>query len=158
MRKLWYCIYVGTCVICHKQYVVQTTDKFSKRWSSYCSNWNRPNCKNDKDEVALLRHHSVFPGNVHKPPIHEACTVTFVEQPNFHSLNTCEDKCITNLRRKLIFKAWSSPAWNNYCMPSHCAFTCFHFRRQRAGFCFSSVKACQMHALSFGCHRYKTQV
>jgi len=47
---------------------------------------------------------------------------------------------ITNLTHKLIFKAWSSPAWNNYCLPSHCAFTCFDFRRQRAGFWFSSVK------------------
>ena len=34
-------IYVVTCVICHEQYVGQTKNKFSTRWSSHCSNWNR---------------------------------------------------------------------------------------------------------------------
>jgi len=33
-----------------------------------------------------------FNGNVNKPPIHEAYIVTVVEQPNFHSLNICDDK------------------------------------------------------------------
>jgi len=87
-----YSIYVATCVICHEQYVGQTMNKFSKRWSSHRRNCNRPNCKNDKDEVALSRHYSVFHGIVNKPPVHEAYTVTFVEQPDFHSLNNCEDK------------------------------------------------------------------
>jgi len=27
-------IYAATCVICHEQYVGQTKNKFSKRWSS----------------------------------------------------------------------------------------------------------------------------
>ena len=31
-------IYVVTCVICHEQYVGQTSNKFSKRWSGHCSN------------------------------------------------------------------------------------------------------------------------
>jgi len=53
---------------------------------------DRPNCKTDEDEVALSRHHALFHGTVNKPPIHEAYTVTFVEQSNFHSLNKCEDK------------------------------------------------------------------
>jgi len=43
------------------------------------------NWQKHKDEVALSRYNSVFHGNVNKPPIHEAYTVTFVEQPNFHS-------------------------------------------------------------------------
>jgi len=34
----------------------------------------------------------VFHGIVNKTPIREACTVTFVEQPRFYSLDTCEDK------------------------------------------------------------------
>ena len=38
-------IYVTTCVICHEQYVGQTKNKFSTRWSSHRSNWNRPNSR-----------------------------------------------------------------------------------------------------------------
>jgi len=61
-------IYVATCVICHEQYVGQIKNKISKKCSSYRSNWNtRPNCendKNDKDEVAFLRHYSVLYGIV----------------------------------------------------------------------------------------------
>jgi len=46
-------------VICHEQYVSQAKNKFSKRWSSHYGYWKRPDCKNDKDDVALLRHYSV---------------------------------------------------------------------------------------------------
>jgi len=86
-------IYVTTCVLYHEQYVGQINNKFSKRWSEHRSNWNRPNCKNDKkDDVALSRHYALFHGNVNEPSIHEVYTVTFVEQPEFRSLNICEDK------------------------------------------------------------------
>jgi len=37
-------IYVATCFICHEQYVGQTKNKFSTRWTSHRSNWNRSNC------------------------------------------------------------------------------------------------------------------
>ena len=49
-------IYVATCVICHEQYVGQTSNKFSKRWSTHRSNWNKQDCKtdSDKDLVAAL--------------------------------------------------------------------------------------------------------
>ena len=88
-------IYVATCVICHEQYVGQTKNKFSMRWSSHRRNWNRPNCEfdeNNKDKAALLRHFSESHGDVSKPPIHEAYTVTFVEESNSPSLDFCEDK------------------------------------------------------------------
>jgi len=50
-------------VICHEQYVAQTKNKFSKRWSAHRSNWNRPNCKNDKiEEVGLSRRYALFHG------------------------------------------------------------------------------------------------
>ena len=84
-----YGIYVATCVICHEQYVGQTKNKFSMRWSSHRSNWNRPNCEfdeNKKDKVALLRHFSESHGDVSKPPIHEAYTVTFDLIPFFRFL------------------------------------------------------------------------
>jgi len=87
-------IYVATCVICHEQYVRQTKKKFSTRWPSHRSNCNRLNCEideNNKDKVALLWHFSESHGNMNKPPIHEACTVTFVEETNSLSLDFCED-------------------------------------------------------------------
>jgi len=52
-------IYVATCVICHEQYVGQTSNKFYKRWSAHRSNWNKQDCKTDrdKDQMALSRHY-----------------------------------------------------------------------------------------------------
>ena len=38
-------IYVATCVICHEQYVGQTSNKFSKRLLAHRSNWNKQYCK-----------------------------------------------------------------------------------------------------------------
>jgi len=78
-------IYEATCAICHEQYIGQSKNKFSTRWSSHRSNWNRPNCEineSNKDNVALLLHFPESHGDVNKPPIHEAYTVTFAEEPN----------------------------------------------------------------------------
>ena len=87
-------IYVATCVICHEQHAGQTSKKFSKRWSAHRSNWNKQDCKTDsgKDQMALSRHYSENHGTINKPPLHEAYTVTFVEQPSCHSLDICENK------------------------------------------------------------------
>jgi len=87
-------IYVATCVICHEQYVGQTSNKFSKRWSAHNNNWNKQHCKtdSDKDQMALSRHYSENHGTINKPPLHEAYTVTFVEQPSCHSLDISENK------------------------------------------------------------------
>ena len=51
-------------------------------------------CKtdSDKDQMVLLRHYSENHGTINKPPLHEAYTVTFVEQPSCHSLDICESK------------------------------------------------------------------
>ena len=86
--------YVATCVLCHEQYVGQTSNKFSKRWSPHRSNWNKQDCKtdSDKDQMALLRHYLENHGNINKPPLYEAYTVTFVDQPSCHSLDFCENK------------------------------------------------------------------
>ena len=74
-------IYVATCVICQEQYVGQTSNQFSKRWSAHRSNWNKQYCKidSDKDEMALSRQYSENHGTINKPPLHEAYTVTYVE-------------------------------------------------------------------------------
>ena len=67
-------IYVATCVICHEQYVGQTSSKVSKRWSAYRSNWNKQDCKtdSDKEQMALSRHCSQNHGTINKPPLLEA--------------------------------------------------------------------------------------
>ena len=115
-----YGIYVATCVICHEQYAGQTKNKFSKRWSSHRSNWNRPNCEIDenyKDKVALLRHYSLFHGNVNKPPIYEACTVTFVEESNFLRLNFCENNWYHKLKTQINIQNMIFHAWDKFCFP-----------------------------------------
>ena len=94
-------IYVATCVICHEQYVGQTKNKFSMRWSSHRSNWNRPNCEideNNKDKAALLRQFSEFHGDINKPPTHGVYIITFVEEPNSLSSHFCEDKWYPNAK------------------------------------------------------------
>ena len=75
-------------------YVGQTSNKFSIRWSAHRSNWNEQDCKtdSDKDQMASSRHYSENHGTINKPPLHEAYTVTFVEQPSCHSLDICENK------------------------------------------------------------------
>ena len=109
-------IYVAICVICHEQYIGQTSNKFSQRWSAHRSNWNKQDCKtdSDKDQMALSRHYSENHGTINKPPLHEAYTVTFVEQPSCHSLDICENKWYHLITRKSTFRTWSSPMWNNY--------------------------------------------
>ena len=81
-------------MICNEQYVGQTSNKFSKRWSAHRSNWNKQDCKtdSDKDQMTLSRHYSENHGTINKPPLHEAYTVIFVEQPSCHSLDICENK------------------------------------------------------------------
>ena len=81
-------------MICHEQYVGQTSNKFSKRYSAHRSNWNKQDCKtdSDKDQMALSRQYSENQATINKPPLHEAYTVTFVEQPSCHSLDICENK------------------------------------------------------------------
>ena len=42
--------------------------------------------------MALSRHYSENHGTINKLPLHEAYTVTFVEQQSCHSLDICENK------------------------------------------------------------------
>ena len=42
--------------------------------------------------MALSRHYSENHGTLNKPPLHDAYTVTFVEQTSCHSLDICENK------------------------------------------------------------------
>jgi len=68
--------------------------------------------------VALSRLYSLFHGNVNKPPIDEAYTVTFVEQPNFHSLNIYEDKWYNQVDAKINIHSMILPrVRQNFCFP-----------------------------------------
>jgi len=42
--------------------------------------------------MALSRHYSENHGTINKSPLHEAYTVSFVEQRSCHSLDMCENK------------------------------------------------------------------
>jgi len=67
-----YGIYMATCVICHEQYVGQISNKFSVRWSSPRSNWNKQDYKTDNYQ--MIRHHSNSHGTINKIPLYEVCT------------------------------------------------------------------------------------
>jgi len=43
------------------------------------SNWSKPGCKSDSDQMSLSGQYSVFHGIVIKPLLHEAYTVSFAE-------------------------------------------------------------------------------
>jgi len=61
----------------------------------------------DRDQIVLPRNYSVFHDIISKPPIYEALTVTFVKQPSFHSVDTCEYQWFDKPKgtHTLIFKA-----------------------------------------------------
>ena len=47
--------------------------------------------------MLLWRHYSKSYATINKLPLHEAYTVTFVEQPTSHSLDICKNKCYHQL-------------------------------------------------------------
>jgi len=73
------------------QYFGRTANKFFTKWLSNRSIYIKPDYKDDKNQAALSRHHSVFHGTVNDTPMHDSYAVTFQEQPDFFSLNTCDD-------------------------------------------------------------------
>jgi len=119
-------------VICHQQYFGQIVNKFSTRWSSHRSNWNKPDNEDDKDQMAS-RHCSVFDDIVNKPPIHELALLLLQNNPVFTLWIPVKINILANLTHKLIFKAWSTLVWNNsyslfvvFFEISHSAFSSSH--------------------------------
>jgi len=92
------------------------------RRSSHRSDWNRPNSETDEntqDKVGLSRNFSESHGNVNKPPMHEAYTVTFVEQPNSFSLDFCENKLYHKLNVQINIQNMILPRLRYFfCFPS----------------------------------------
>ena len=88
-----YGIYVATCRLCHKQYVGQTINKFSKRWCHHRFIWNQFKYDNIDDKAALLHHYHTFHRLTlqTKPDIADCFFVTFVDQPPKHLLSIYEN-------------------------------------------------------------------
>ena len=83
-RKTKFFNYVTECKNCSMQYVGQTKNKFSVRWTAHRLNWNKLNLKKNHDRAALLKHYASCHEKtfVKKPCISDCFRVIFVEQPN----------------------------------------------------------------------------
>ena len=108
MTRPNYGIYLATGAIYNQQYVGQTTNKFSTRWSVHRSAWNKPDNGDDTGLMALSCHYSV-PGILNKPPSYDSCTVNLVKQPSFNSLYTCEDTWFNKLNAKIYIQCITLP-------------------------------------------------
>ena len=88
-----YGIYGATCRLCHKQYIGQTINKFSKSWSHHRFIWNQFKYDNIDDKAALLHHYHTFHRLTlqTKPDIADCFFVTFVDQPPKHLLSIYEN-------------------------------------------------------------------
>ena len=84
-----YGIYVATCGLCHKQYVGQTINKFSKRWCHHRFIWNQFKYDNIDDKATLFHHyHTLHRLTLQtKPDIADCFFVTFKDQPSKHFLS-----------------------------------------------------------------------
>ena len=98
-----YGIYVTECKNCNMQYVGQTKNKFSVRWTAHKSNWKNLNLKKNNDKAALLKHYANYHKQilVHKPCISDCFRVIFVERPNKRNLDWCEDRWFSNFDAKI---------------------------------------------------------
>ena len=115
-------IYIATCVICHEQYVGQTSNKFSRRWSAHCSNWNKQDCKTEWQGphglvAALFREPWHYKQATSAKSMY---TVTFVKQPSCHSLDFCENKWYHLIDAQINIQNMILPMWNNYYDALHC--------------------------------------
>jgi len=57
--------------------------KFPRDGHRTVRNWNKPDCKDGNDQMALSRNYLKRHDIINKPPLHDAYTATFVEQLKF---------------------------------------------------------------------------
>ena len=89
---------MAICRLCHRQYIGQTRNKFSKRCCQYRVIWNQ--FKYDIDDIAaLLRHYHIFHRTTSqtKPDIVNRFFVTFVKQPPKHLFSISENVWLDRL-------------------------------------------------------------
>ena len=109
-----YGIYAAECRLCPNYYVGQTKNKFSKRWTTHRSTWNKlinnnewrkNNNKNKEitDEKALFHHfrehHRVKLGKDLK--LSDAYQLIFLEEPDYNKLDIQESYWIDKLNAKI---------------------------------------------------------
>ena len=106
-----YGVYVATCCICHEQYVGQTKNRFSVRWTAHRNSWKTFDISAKGDKAALLKHYDLCHPLIliEKPELSECFTVTFAEQPSVLHLDQCEDKWAALLGASINVKKMISP-------------------------------------------------
>ena len=84
-----YEIYMAEYKNCNMQYVGQTKNKFSVRWTEHRPNWNKSKFEENSDKAALLKHYANYHEEilVNKLCISDYVKVIFVEQPNKRNLD-----------------------------------------------------------------------
>ena len=76
-----YEIYVPECKNCDMQYVGQTINKFSVRWTAHKSNWNKFEFEENNDKAAPVKYYANYHEEilVNKPCIYDCFRAIFVE-------------------------------------------------------------------------------
>ena len=77
-----YGVYVATCKLCSEQYVGQTVNKFSKRWTTHRSQW-KANTQQKNDNAALRFHFANFHQDQINPQLSECYETTYVFKPYY---------------------------------------------------------------------------
>ena len=90
-------IYAATCVICHKQYVGQTTTNFATRWSQHRLIWKKTDIENN-DKAALRIHYNKLHAEIINPVFANAFQVCFMDKPkNPKDLDFLESRWMNKL-------------------------------------------------------------
>ena len=112
-----YDIYVATCRLCHKQYIGQTINKFSKRWCHHRFIWNQFKYDNIDDKAALLHHYHTFHQLTlqTKPDIADCFFVTFVGQTPKHLLSIYENIWLDKLKATININKMLLPSIKCLC-------------------------------------------
>ena len=85
------------------QYVGQTKNKFSVRWSAHRTNWKKFKFEENNDRAALLKHYANYHEKtlIKKPCISDCFWVIFIEQLSKKNLDLCEDRWLCKLNAKI---------------------------------------------------------
>ena len=96
-----YGIHVATCKLFSEQYVEQTVNKFSKRWTTHRSQW-KTNTQQKNYNAALRLHFAYFYQDQINPQLSECYEITYVFKPYDPSnLDIYESQWIHKLKAKI---------------------------------------------------------
>ena len=134
---------MATCRLCHKQYIGQTINKFSKRWCHHSFIWNQFKYDNIDDNAALLHHYHTFhrPTLQTKPDIADRFFATFVDQPPKHLLSIYENIWLDQLNATININKMPLPAIKWLC-------NYFLFLKYYFSFISSHISVCYLSLMS----------